>query len=81
MVYVVQQQHEVKKIDTCDLNTRGRAIFTRTRSVVNGFGLLGGPFFGHGHDDMIQGHYDSLGALVLVASVAPGIPRSPTRRV
>ena len=26
--------------------------------------------------DMIQGHYDSLGVVVLAVSVAPGIPRT-----
>ena len=31
--------------------------------------------------DMIQGHYDSRGVVVLVVSIAPGMPRSLTRRV
>ena len=31
--------------------------------------------------DMMRGHYDALGVMVLVVSVEPGIPRSPTRRV
>ena len=30
---------------------------------------------------MVQGPYDCLGVVVLVVSVAPGIPRNPTRRV
>ena len=35
----------------------------------------------HNKQDMIQGHYDFLGVVVLVVSVAPGTPRSATRRV
>ena len=35
----------------------------------------------HNKQDMTQGHYDSLGVVVLVVSVAPGTPRSATRRV
>ena len=31
--------------------------------------------------DMVQGLYNSLGVVVLVVSVAPGIARNPTRRV
>ena len=31
--------------------------------------------------DMIRGYYDALGVMVLVVSVAQGVPRSPTRRV
>ena len=53
-------------------------ILDRTRFVVNGFRILGGPFFAGGHR---QGHYGSLGVVALVVSVALGIPRSPTRRV
>ena len=50
MVYALQQQHEVKTINTCDSDTRARAISTRTRFVVNRFRLIGDPFFAGGHD-------------------------------
>ena len=38
------------EIDASYSNTRSRKILTRSRFVVNGFRLLGGPFFAGGHD-------------------------------
>ena len=39
-----------KTINTSHSSTRARAISSRIRSVVNGFRLIGGPFFAGAHD-------------------------------
>ena len=80
MVYVVQQQLGVKKA----------ARATRTLVPVLVQYLLAPDSFSTVFAfleacpslvDMLQGDGDSLGVVVLVVAVAPGIPRSLTRRI
>ena len=77
MVYVVQQKHDVK------ISTRATRTFMPVRfrylfepdslpTVLAFFQALSSVV------DMIQEHYDSIGVVILVVSVAPVIPRSPT---
>ena len=76
-----------KQINTCFSNTRTRAIFTLVSvryllvpdslsAIVIFFEVLS---FGSGHDTGTLRM--TLGVAVLVVSVAPDIPRGPTRRV
>ena len=66
---VVQQQHGVKKVTRA---TRTLVpvctIFNRTRLVVNGFRLLGGPFLAGGHDTGTLCTM-TLGVVVLAVSI------------
>ena len=81
MIYVLQQQHEVK-VSSQQLFATWTLVpmqYLRvTDSLSKAFSFIeafSSPV------DVTQGHYDSLGVVVSVVSVAPGIPRSPTRRV
>ena len=74
--------HEVNK-STRATRTLVPALFSYSytwyaRFVVNGCRLLGGTFFAGEHHTGTP--FMTLGVVVLVVSVAPGVPRSPTRR-
>ena len=77
MVHVVQQQHEVNnQLERhAQLGPCKYLLAPDSLSTVFAFLEVLSSLV-----DMLQGYYDSFGVVVLVVSVAPGIPRNPTRR-